>query len=139
MTSRIPFLDQIPSDHCTGSILQSLFQIEALLFGVAGFLEGEPVTDYQKKLQPEYKHLKNKYNLKQLGKHQWKFMRMRPANFPTVRIAQWATLLYRTGQLFSKMLVAANVKEIENAFVVELSKALLDYHMTDEVPVSNPY
>lgn len=48
-------------------------------------------------------------------------MRMRPVNFPTIRIAQWAILIQRTGHLFSKMLAAKNLREIENAFVIELS------------------
>lgn len=99
----------------------SLPQIEALLFGQAGLLEEDFTDDYPQQLQKEYQFLKQKYQLQPLSANHWKFMRMRPANFPSVRIAQWATLLFRTGQLFSKMLVAQNLREIENAFVVELS------------------
>jgi hypothetical protein len=99
----------------------SLPQIEALLFGQAGLLEEDFTDDYPRQLQQEYRFLKQKYQLQPLSANHWKFMRMRPANFPSVRIAQWATLLFRTGQLFSKMLVAQNLREMENAFVVELS------------------
>lgn len=99
----------------------SLPQMEALLFGQAGLLEEDFTDDYPQQLQKEYQFLKQKYQLQPLSTNHWKFMRMRPANFPSVRIAQWATLLFRTGQLFSKMLVAKNLREIENAFVVELS------------------
>ncbi len=99
----------------------SLLQLEALLFGQAGLLESQFTDDYPKALQKEYDFLKLKFGLRPISANHWKFMRMRPANFPTVRIAQWATLLYRTGALFSKMLAAQKVKEIENAFVVELS------------------
>jgi hypothetical protein len=99
----------------------SLSQMEALLFGQAGLLEEDFTDEYPRQLQKEYQFLKQKYQLQPLSANHWKFMRMRPANFPSVRIAQWATLLFRTGQLFSKMLVAQNLREIENAFVVELS------------------
>jgi hypothetical protein len=96
-------------------------QLEALLFGQAGMLEGELTEAYPQHLQREYRFLRQKYKLQPLPATVWKYLRMRPANFPTVRIAQFATLLFRTGQLLSKMLVAQNLKEIENAFVVELS------------------
>lgn len=99
----------------------SLMQMEALLFGQAGLLAGELEDEYPRQLQKEYAFLQKKYQLQPISGNHWKFMRMRPANFPSVRIAQWATLLFRTGQLFSKMLVVRNLKEIENAFVVELS------------------
>ncbi|WP_367392216.1 DUF2851 family protein [Lewinella sp. LCG006] len=99
----------------------SLPQMEALLFGQAGLLEETFADEYPRQLQKEYQFLKQKYQLQPMSGNHWKFMRMRPANFPSVRIAQWTTLLFRTGQLFSKMLVAQNLREIENAFVVELS------------------
>ena len=99
----------------------SLLQIEALLFGQAGLLSETFVDEYPRTLQKEYQFLQAKYQLQPLAATHWKFMRMRPANFPSVRLAQWATLIYRTGQLFSKMLVAQNLTEIENAFSVELS------------------
>lgn len=98
-----------------------LTQLEALIFGQAGMLEGTFQDAYPQQLQNEYHFLQKKYQLQAISANHWKFMRMRPANFPSIRLAQWATLIFRTGQLFSKMLVATNLKEIENAFVVELS------------------
>lgn len=99
----------------------SLTQLEALLFGQAGLLGTKFSDDYPQKLQAEYQFLRVKYKLQPMLATHWKFMRMRPANFPSIRLAQWATLIFRTGQLFSKILVAKNLKEIENAFAVELS------------------
>lgn len=99
----------------------NLFQLEALLFGQAGMLAGTFTDDYPLRLQREYAFLQKKYRLQPIANQQWKYLRMRPVNFPTVRIAQWAVLLQRTGHLFSKMLVAQNLREIENAFVIELS------------------
>ncbi len=116
----------------------SLRQLEALLFGQAGLLEEEFADEYPRLLQQEYLFLRKKFGLEPISANHWKFMRMRPANFPTVRLAQWATLLFRTGQLFGKMLVAQNVREIENALVVELSNYWQTHYRFDKESVKNP-
>jgi len=82
----------------------SLFQLEALLFGVAGFLKNIETSDiYWNNLQKEYQFLKHKYDLenKEINLHEWKFLRLRPANFPTIRIAQFAQLIHQHSNLFS--------------------------------------
>ncbi|MFP4046576.1 MAG: DUF2851 family protein, partial [Bacteroidales bacterium] len=59
-------------------------QIEALLFGQAGFLSGNLSNDeYYLQLCREYKHLRKKFNLKPIDNHIWKFSKLRPSNFPT--------------------------------------------------------
>jgi hypothetical protein len=70
-------------------------QLEALLFGQAGFLEKPPVDSYSENLLKEYTFLAHKYALenKKMSNHLWKFLRTRPYNFPTIRIAQLAALL----------------------------------------------
>jgi Protein of unknown function (DUF2851) len=94
----------------------NLFAIEALLFGVAGFLD-EPIDEYTKALQKEYLFLKKKYTIEhQIGKHEWKFMRLRPANFPTVRIAQFAQLIQQTKSLFSYFLLYEDVEILKKMF-----------------------
>src|SRR5690606_14464500 len=82
-----------------------LYQLEAMLFGQAGFLEGTG-DEYFMLLLREYRLLSQKYQLEQrrLNKAQWRFLRLRPANFPTIRIAQLASLLYLRTNLFSKIL-----------------------------------
>jgi hypothetical protein len=77
----------------------NLFQLEAILFGNAGFLEN-PKDEYSEWLKKEYDFLRHKYDLKPLDKKLWKFLRLRPANFPTVRIAQLAALFQRKGAFF---------------------------------------
>jgi len=62
-------------------------QIEALIFGQAGFLGGEFTDEYPVYLKKEYEFLQNKSNLMPVEGHLWKFMRLRPQNFPTVRLA----------------------------------------------------
>jgi hypothetical protein len=85
------------------------FQIEALLYGTAGMLnEGlfrEALSDkYYKDLIREYRVLSSKYSLQPLHGWIWKFARLRPSNFPTIRISQLAGMLAVTGGLFSRLL-----------------------------------
>jgi hypothetical protein len=92
------------------------FQLEALLYGQAGFLFDYFDEEYPLLLQREYVYLKNLHKLSPLSKHHWKFLRLRPANFPTIRIAQFAQLVQRSAHLFSKIVEAKNLKEIEILF-----------------------
>ncbi len=102
----------------------SLIQLEALLFGQSGLLPREPghATDaYVRLLQREYELLSVKHDLRPIPMTAWRYLRLRPNNFPTVRIAQLAALLRRSSQLFGKALAAAGVVELRNMFVVSLS------------------
>ncbi len=85
-----------------------LTQVEALLFGTAGLLEEtlfrEAADDYFNLLAREYRMLRSKYSLQPVEGWLWKFHRLRPANFPTVRIAQLAALLCHSQGLFSRVL-----------------------------------
>ncbi len=93
-------------------------QVEALLFGQAGFLEGNFEDSYLIKLQAEHTFLQKKYRLEesQLTLHRWKFLRMRPANFPTVRLAQLAALVQSRHFLFSTVLQSDDVRTIQSYF-----------------------
>lgn len=87
----------------------NLLQVEALLFGTAGLLDEalfrEVVRDdYYLLLLREYRVLRIKYSLQPADGWLWKFHRLRPANFPTVRIAQLAALLTHSEGLFSRVL-----------------------------------
>lgn len=93
----------------------NLFQLEALLFGQAGFLSEELFGDeYFRKLSEEYFFLKAKFQLQPMASHHWKFMRMRPLNFPTIRIAQFAGLIFHAQGLFSKFMEATEVDDLLN-------------------------
>ena len=79
-----------------------LFQVEALLFGQAGFLDVDVIDDYAYRLQKEYRFLKAKYALKpKVGYNEWHFSKVRPPNYPTVRIAQLASLIVTHAHLFA--------------------------------------
>ncbi len=110
----------------------SFTQIEALLFGQAGFLVGDDNENpYFKNLKKEFEFLKGKFNLIALEKHLWKFMRLRPPNFPTIRISQFAVLISKSKSLFSKIIQSENLDEIKQLFEVEAS-AFWDSHYTFE-------
>ncbi len=109
----------------------SLFQIEALLFGQAGFLDENITHEYRDRLSSEYLFLKNKFNLVPIEKHLWKFLRLRPNNFPTIRISQFAALIYKSTSLFSKVINTSNIKEINDMFDVAASE-FWDTHYTFE-------
>jgi hypothetical protein len=91
-------------------------QIEALIFGQAGFLDEEFADEYPKSLKEEYIFLQKKYNLVPIEKHLWKFMRLRPQNFPTVRLAQFAALVIRSNHLFSKVLDIKDTASLRKLF-----------------------
>lgn len=106
--------------HILNKHKSRLNQLEALLFGQAGLLEDEFEEEYPIELKKEYFFLKSKYQLQPMKPGQWKFLRLRPANFPTIRIAQLAQILHHTDHLFSKFIAARSVKELINALDVTL-------------------
>jgi Protein of unknown function (DUF2851) len=88
-------------------------QADALLFGQAGMLHGTFEDTYPNDLQKEYAFLSRKYNLKPIPGHLWKFLRMRPANFPTLRIAQFSMLIQKSAHLFTQIIATHSVRDIE--------------------------
>jgi hypothetical protein len=110
----------------------NLLQIEALLFGQAGLLNKKFKEKYPNDLKKEYEYLQKKYKLVPIAAHLWKFMRLRPANFPTVRIAQFAALVHKSLHLFSQIIETNSVKEIEPLIDVTASAYWDDHYRFDE-------
>jgi len=104
-----------------GKHKDQLFQLEALLFGQAGLLDLETYDDYSANLKKEYEFLRAKYELNPLEKSQWKLLRLRPDNFPHVRIAQFAALIHSSTKLFSKITENPNLTYIRTLFAYETS------------------
>ncbi len=101
----------------------SLPQLEALLFGNSGLLNKQLLShDYYLNLRNEYSFLFKKYKLKGIESHIWKFMRLRPGNFPTIRISQFAALIYRSHGLFSKVIEIEKLDELKELFKVQSSE-----------------
>lgn len=113
-------------------------QIEAMLFGVAGLLENEFVDEYPNKLKTEFKFLKTKYNLSTLPGHIWKFSRLRPDNFPTVRIAQFAALIINSNGLFAKMLDTKRTAALKGFFDVKASAYWDSHYVFDKPSAEKP-
>ena len=100
----------------------NLLQVEAMLFGCAGFLEEDFTEEYPLLLKREFAVMKAKFNLLAMPSERWRFMRMRPSNFPTIRLAQMAQLIYKNGCLFSKIREAKNGDEVKALFDVKASE-----------------
>ena len=100
----------------------NLIQVEAMLMGCAGFLENDFTEDYPLLLKREFAIMKAKFNLLAMPAERFKFMRMRPSNFPTIRLAQMAQLIHMNGCLFSKIREAKNTVEVKALFDVATSE-----------------
>ncbi len=99
----------------------NILQIEALLFGQADLLKSNITDLYLKKLENEYQFLKSKFNLKPMDASQWKLLRLRPDNFPHIRIAQFASLIHSSSKLFSKIVEHPEIDYLRNLFNCEPS------------------
>ena len=111
---------------------KNVFQIESLLFGQAGLISGRFSEEYPNLLKKEYKFLKNKHNLNHIAATFWNFSKMRPANFPTIRISQLANLLSKEEKLFSKILETEKVDELFKFFESNASKYWNKHYVFDE-------
>ena len=115
--SRLPFraIDKHRDD---------LFQVEAFFFGQAGLLDEElPDADgYYLKLQKEFRYLQHKFELSvPMTATQWRFLRLRPGNFPHVRLAQLANLYYKERSLFSRIMEADTLEAVRKLLTVTTS------------------
>jgi hypothetical protein len=105
-----------------------IHQLEALLLGQAGLLNDSFEDAYAIMLQKEYRFLAKKYSLQSLNR-QPAFLRMRPSNFPTLRLAQLAMLVSQSSHLFSKIKTATNPNEIFQWFDITAND-FWNYHYT---------
>ncbi len=99
-----------------------LFQIEALLFGQANIWSSEDNCDeYELSLRKEYAFLQKKYGLTPISHTWWKFARMRPCNFPTIRIAQFAHLIYTSQSFTSKIIESTSLQNVSSLLTCKAS------------------
>ncbi|WP_425390654.1 DUF2851 family protein [Ekhidna sp.] len=114
-------LTQILPFRILKKVLNSHDQTEALLFGQTGFLSTDR-DEYQCSLRTEHAYLSKKYQLSEpMVKAQWKFGKMRPANFPTVRIAQFASMLSHNPKLFSTLIETTDIKQLKKQLLTPVS------------------
>lgn len=103
-----------------------LFQIEALFLGQAGFLDdfslpADRRDDYFLRLQSEYDFLRRKFSLTPMEAARWKFLRLRPQNFPHVRLAQLAMLFHRNELNFRKLIETESLDALRTTFAAGVS------------------
>jgi len=116
----------------------NLFRLEALFFGQAGMLERNFTEVYPLLLQEEYRFMKEKHGLKPVPPGIWKFLRLRPGNFPTIRIAQLAGLIHQSDDLFGAVLRTNDPGELTDLFDVEASSFWSEHFIFEKLSVKNP-
>jgi hypothetical protein len=112
-------------------------QIEALFLGQAGLLEEEQESEdeYYTKLRKEYFFLRKKYKLKTLEPYIFKSLRIRPNNFPHIKILQLAGIIGKKQGLFAKILEITEEEKLHSLFVSELSAYWLTHYHFGKVSV----
>jgi hypothetical protein len=114
-----------------------IHQLEALLLGQAGLLEGNFTEDYPIMLQREYKIYQRKYSIPKAVQTPV-FLRMRPATFPTIRLAQLAMLIHNSSHLFSKVKDITDIKDIKNLLNVSANDYWIYHYKFDELTDFKP-
>ena len=112
-------------------VSNNLEQLEALFFGQAGMLSNDYESEYYKKLKKEYDYLRVKFQLTPISNGQVQFFRLRPNNFPTIRLSQLAMVYHRHQNLFSKIIETDNILEFYELFD-EATSAYWETHYTFE-------
>jgi len=110
-----------------------LFNLESLLFGIAGLLKINKEDTYFKKLKTNFDYLVHKYQLEPNSFITLQFFKHRPDNFPTIRISQFANVYFCQQQLFSKIIKANNAKEIYEIFDKSASEYWETHYQFDKV------
>lgn len=112
-------------------VRDSLFEIEAFFLGQAGLLDPEQmpqrhreeaVSDsYFQKLRSEYLYLAHKYSLSPIAYTNWRFLRLRPQNFPYIRIAQLASLCFNRKTSLAALTDCTTLKEVKELYSATVS------------------
>ena len=110
----------------------NLFQVEAMVFGQAGLLGDDFSDDYPQKLKKEYEFLKLKFNLSPVDAHLWRFMRLHPGNFPTLRLAQFASIIHHSGSIISKLFDSNEISTYRKLFTAEASEYWRTHYVFDK-------
>jgi hypothetical protein len=111
-----------------------IHQTEALLFGQAGLLEDDFHEAYPKLLQKEYRFFKKKYQLYPRPLPLY-FLRMRPSNFPTLRLAQLSMLIHSSVHLFSMVKETILLDDVKKLLAVTANDYWHYHYIFDEVSI----
>ena len=127
---------ELMSKQCDVKILyknsDNLNTIEAILFGISGLLNSPYKDEYPNTLKNEFEFYRRKYLLKNINPVSWKFARMRPFNFPTLRIAQLSSLLHNKRFLFRSFVEAEDTAAIKPLLQAKASEYWDTHYRFDE-------
>ena len=103
-----------------------IFQTEAMFIGQAGLLDEDALPasnrseaaqdEYLARLRNEYQYLSHKFSLQPMDAGAWRFLRLRPQNFPYIRLSQMATLYYEHRTEMSRLLDCRTAEEAAELF-----------------------
>jgi hypothetical protein len=113
-------------------------QTEALFYGQAGMLSDDFSDDYPKALLKEYRFLYDKYHLTPIQGSTWKFLRLRPTNFPTIRISQFVAFLLQSHTQFFRMLDFGSCSEAEDSLTTQASEYWDTHYLFDKIASFQP-
>jgi Protein of unknown function (DUF2851) len=116
----------------------NLFQVESLIFGQSGLLDKGFEDEYPTLLTKEHAFLSHKHQLTPIETVAWKFSKLRPNNFPTIRLAQLASLVHQSTHLFSKVLESDSIEHIKALFDVKISDYWHTHYTFDTPSVLRP-
>lgn len=108
-------------------------RIEAVLTGQAGLLDGYFEDEYPRLLQSDYEALRAGASLTPIDGYLWRFFRIRPSAFPTIRLSQFANLMSSSANLFSTLLEITDVTRMETLFNCSAS-SYWDTHYKFDLP-----
>lgn len=111
-----------------------VFQLEAILFGQAGLVYASMPDEYGKALYEEFQFLKNKFRLKKSVFPVY-FLRMRPINFPTIRLAQLAALIHKVPDLFRCIRECTEITELKKLLRVKAAGYWEDHYRFGETSI----
>jgi len=128
-TSQFEMLAKSLSVRLLMRYYKDLNSLEALLFGQSGMLISRTSDTYSRALKKEYKYLSQKHDLSHMPGYLWKFLRLRPAGFPTIRISQLASLYEQNQSLLQEILEQKDIPSLVSLFQVSSSAYWNDHYV----------
>jgi len=115
------------------------FQLESVFFGMSNLLHDDSIVDdHYIQLKKEYGYQKNKFDLKEEGVQKPEFFKLRPPNFPTVRLSQLAALYFKNQNLFSEVINASGLEQFYEIFDVAASEYWNDHFTFGKISKKSP-